>query len=40
MKLKEKENCAYIDKDGVWQPEKCTEELPFICGRLAGGLGF
>jgi len=38
MELKQKENCAYVNKKGVWKTEKCDDELPFICTKMLGGL--
>ena len=40
MELKQKENCAYVNKKGVWKTEKCDDELPFICTKMLGGLGY
>lgn len=29
------DNCVYIDENGYWHPEECTNNLHFICVRNA-----
>jgi len=40
MELKPGDNCAYVNKNGVWKPEECDEEMSFICGKAFGGLNY
>ena len=40
MELKPDDNCAYVNKNGVWKPEECDEEMSFICGKAFGGLNY